>query len=405
MVTGLGNTKYEFGRHLSHLGYELGKPRDYVLGELRKHMGEARFQQYVKVASVRGGDAAQNQVYDFMTDMREANLLRSACPDATLDTSYYLYEKCLRRLTAGKRVIELACWTGGLASFIAERHPDCQVVGVDRAKRVIEVDRAHFDLPNLGFVEWDYRYAKPDDLEPADVLLCGMGINNNVGFGVHDKCDPGAVRQSPGYQREREEGLTYFRNWRQAARPGASLITVLRVMTFMRFVAFIDAAQETGWAPMLEEFTFVQVPSNREQIPSLLFTAEPSERLSEDEALSHWVRITVGKPEVAQVAGPVALGLFRVLSNKHVLAHREYRNEMGFTTTEELGVCGCFGYMFGQDTRPDYRLALTTVEQIHAVADGLNRKPAPMIASTLVSGLTSSITLDLPVVHLGALQI
>ena len=77
-----------------------------------------------------------------MQNLREANLLRCLSPNVTLDTSYYLYEKALPHLRAGNRIIELACWTGGLSSFIAENHPECMVVGVDRVRRVVELDRA-----------------------------------------------------------------------------------------------------------------------------------------------------------------------------------------------------------------------------------------------------------------------
>ena len=383
---GVGSTKYELSRHLSHLGFELGRPREQVRQELRRHMGEARFAEYNRLASVRGGDDAQNRVYDFMQDMREANLVRSSCLDATLDTSFYLYTKCVPELSPGKRVTELACWTGGLASFIAEKHPEVTVVGVDRARRIIDVNRSYFDLPNLSFVEWDYRNAKPDVLERADVLLCGLGINNDVGQGAYEKCDPRTVRESEGYHREREEGLKYFNHWRQAANDGASLITVLRVFTFPRFLAFLDAAQVAGWTPLLDESTFIQVPSNKERIPSLLFKATPSNQLVEDVALSHWMRITTGKPEFALMLGPTALAFFRVLSERQVLSHRAYRNDLGFITEEEIGTCGAFGYIFEQDTRPEHCLVLTTVDHVESMVEARQQPPAQS-GTTIVSGL------------------
>jgi hypothetical protein len=35
----------------------------------------------------------------------------------------------------------------------------------------------------------------------------------------------------------------------------------------------------------------------------------------------------------------------------------------GRVAREEVGICGALGYIFGQDGRPDYALALITVAQ------------------------------------------
>ena len=42
---------------------------------------------------------------------------------------------------------------------------------------------------------------------------------------------------------------------------------------------------------------------------------------------------------------------------------RELRDAHGLVTKEELGICGSFGYVFGQDPRPNHRLVLTSVTQ------------------------------------------
>lgn len=71
-----------------------------------------------------------------MGDTTEANLLRSIDPDVTVETSYPLYRMSLPLLKPGVRVLELACWTGGLSSFIAANHPECRVMGVNRVERL-----------------------------------------------------------------------------------------------------------------------------------------------------------------------------------------------------------------------------------------------------------------------------
>lgn len=364
MHMGVTNTKYAFRQHLDGIGFVMDQPLPVVRQEFVRRMGPLRFAQYQQIiAAAREGEDQQNRIYDFVQDLHEANLLRCLSPDVALDTSYYLYEKILPHLTPGKRVIELGCWTGGLSSFIAENHPDCTATGVDRARRIVELDRLHYGLPNLDFVLWDYRHGKPNGLEPADLLVCGLGTNNDCVQGIYSTCNPLKVRDSDGYQREKYEVLRYFRNWRRAAKNDAFLFTVLRVSTFPRFLAFMDAAQESDWAPLIEQFKFVPCPSNKEAIPSLVFAARPSEPMSEDTALSHWMRTCAGNNQLATFAGPAALGMYRALGTKQVLAQREFRNDLGFATKEELGVCGAFGYIYGQDARPDYRLVLMTIAQ------------------------------------------
>jgi SAM-dependent methyltransferase len=363
-LLGVTNTKYAFRQHLSRIGFLMDQSPQIVAQEFARHMGPQRHARYRQIIGDGcQGEEQENRIYDFMQDLREANLLRCLSPDVTLDTSYYLYEKVLPHLARGKRVIELACWTGGLSSFIAENHPDCIVTGVDRAKRIVELDRLHFSLPNLDFMVWDYRHSKPNELEPADLLLCGLGTNNDCPPGIYATCNPLKVRDADGYQREKDEAVRYFRNWRRAAKNGAILFTVLRVITFPRFLAFMDAAQESGWAPLVEQFAFVKCPSNRESIPSLVFAAQPSTPMEEDMALSHWIRVCAGNHCLAQFAGPAALGMYRTMGEKHILAQREARTPQGLPSREELGICGAFGYVYAQDTRPDHRLFLISIAQ------------------------------------------
>lgn len=363
-MLGVTNTKYAFRQHLSRIGFLMDQPAQLVMQEFVRHMGPQRYSQYQQImGAAHQGEEGQNRLYDFMQDLREANLLRCLSPDVTLDTSYYLYEKVLPLVTPGKRVIELACWTGGLSSFIAENHPDCTVTGVDRAKRIVELNRLHYSLANLDFQVWDYRHGKPMELEPADLLLCGLGTNNDCPPGAYTALDPLTIRASDGYRREKQEASRYFLNWRQTAKDGAILLTVLRVFTFPRFLSFLDAAQEAGWTALLDRYAFVACPSNKESIPSLVFAAQPSQPMDENVVLSHWMRVCAGSRQLAQFAGPAALGMYRSLGEKRVLAHREFSDNRGIPVREELGICGAFGYVYGQDARPDHRLVLISIAQ------------------------------------------
>lgn len=366
--------KDAFRQHLERLGFVMDQPWETVLQELGRHMGPQRYAEYQRIVGAgHQGEESENRLYDFVQDMREANLLDCLRPNVTLDTSYHLYEKALPHLTAGRRVIELGCWTGGLSSFLAENHADCHVTGVDRARRIIELDRSHYCLPNLQFTLWDYREAKPNELQPADLLLCGLGTNNDCPRGINANCDPLRVRESEGYKRGRYEAVRYFRNWRQVARDGALLLAVLRITTFPRFLSFIDAAQEAGWTPLVDQFSFVACPTNKESIPSMPFAARPCEPVSEDAVLSQWMQTWSGQQPLAVFSGPVALGVYRALGPKQVLAQREVRNDAGFVGREELGICGPCGYIYGQSARPDHRLMLISIAQAESQRQFVDR--------------------------------
>ena len=84
--------------------------------------------------------------------------------------------------------------------------------------------------------------------------------------------------------------------------------------------------------------------------------------------LSHWIRTCAGNHQFAHFKGPAALGMYRALGDKHVLAKRDYpTNNMGCPAREEVGVCGAFGYVYGQDARPDYQLALMSITEVESM--------------------------------------
>lgn len=361
------NSKQDFQAHLARLGFDLGGDPSAILQRLRSRMGEERFQKYMSVVQTVHDADSYNQIYDSMHDLIEANLLRSMSPDVTLEASYRLYERAFAVLRPGTRVLELGCWTGSLVSFIAANHPGCTVIGVDRAPRVIEKDQAHFSLPNLSFQLWDYRQAPPASLTnpPADLLLCSLGININRPPGAYVQLDPSDIRSAPAYRDELTELLPYFQNWRLAARDGSRLLAVLRVGSFPRFLAVLDAAVAAGWKPLTDEFESVIAQATNDVFPLLSFSAASDQPVTEDFALSCWMRIMQNTHHLVSVAEAVALGIYRSLGPKKVLSKRNFTNEQGFNVLEEIGTAGPLGYIYTQDARPSHRLDLLTLSAIH----------------------------------------
>lgn len=380
------DTKEDFCRHLCRLGFEIGASREWVQQKFRRHIGDERFAAFERIAQGLRGGTNDDPLYDFVQDNIEANLLRSIDPDVTVDTSYHLYQWCRPLLKAGTRVLELACWTGGLTSFIAVNHPQSQVAGVDRVERVIGLNRAQHQLPNLTFQSWDYRHEKPAEVESADVLICGLGINNLPDGGYEDAKTKG-LRASAGYQRHKADAAIYFRNWRSAAKPGATLLAVLRMNSFGRYMAYVDAACEAGWTPELSSWMMVTIPTAKQAIPALRFVAREAALLPEDHLLTNFVRLMTPGSPYAQLVDGLALAVYQGLTNRKVLRVVNYHGQNGVPTcSDEIGVAGSFGYIFWTNGAPQYRLSLISAVEAESRAAQWQPGQQSQITYSLPSG-------------------
>jgi len=366
------DVKQQFANHLRSIGFEVGTPPQVILDKIRQRVGEERF---AKLFSGKGGPSStqsSEEFYKEFHDLAEANLMRSLDTNATLDASFELYRQCTTRLCEGTKVLELGCWTGGLASFIATRHPECLVTGVDMVPKIIEACNAFYQLPNLRFLKWNYKFGKPEELEPADVLLCAMGVVHHLPKNSLP-ADPSDVRGSAEYVQQRDHATGYFGIWRLAANPGAYLYAVLRLQLFPRFLAWIDAAQESGWTPRLDRVWRAALKGERSILPGLVFENTPSEPISEDAVLERWSWFHRGSELFACLNGGEALATYRSIGNKTVLAARDYQHE-GAMTRDEVGSTGGIAYVFTMDAGAKYRLLLVSLRRAKQLAAAVSAK-------------------------------
>lgn len=358
--------KRQFAEHLAGIGFEFGVERPVVTEKLRQRMGDARFNEWLGVVSRAPTASSQEEAYKLFHDIVEGNLMRSLDPGVTLDASFHIYSQCVSHLRDGVRVIELGCWTGGLASFIAARHPNCTIVGVDAAQKVVDACNAHYRLPNLVFKKWNYRWGKPDDLEPADVLLCSLGV-------VHHDADNTklpeliAVRGSKEYRTQRAHAIGYFGLWRTAANPGARFFAIFRLVLFPRFLAWIDAAQATGWTSVFDQFWRADLPGEGSNLPGLVFEAKSSKPIPEEAVLDRWNWHVCRGDVFARLDGGTALALVRAFGARSVLAAREYRRG-GILTRDEVGSAGGLGYVFTHDAASAFRLLFVSMSRAAEIA-------------------------------------
>lgn len=361
------NPKDAFARHLASIGFELNAPHDAILNKLRQRMGEARFKE---IFDGKSGHSAQahEEFYTKFNDLIEANLMRSLDPGATFESSFNLYQRAAARMIPGARVIELGCWTGGLASFVASRHPQCSVTGVDLSQKIVDEANRFYKLPNLKFQRWNYRWAKPQELEPADLLLCSLGVVHHLPDNTALP-DPDAVRRSQEYKKQLEHACGYFSVWRSAAKPGALLYAVLRLRLFPRFLAWIDAAQEAGWTPLLHRLWHVDLPAEKSALPGMVFQAQTSDPLPEQAVLDQWSWFYSRSHLYATLKGGAALATYRRLHGKASLVTRRYRSN-GLLTCDEIGVNEEVGYAFTHNASSEYRLLIVSHKKAQELAAG-----------------------------------
>jgi SAM-dependent methyltransferase len=236
---------------------------------------------------VNAGRLPKQAQYQLLETPAEANTLVSLQSKVFLDVSAILYQAVSPHIRPGTRVADLGCFTGALVSWVAENHPDCAVVGVDSNRKAIQFARELAKQPNATFAEWDYAQAGPCPVQPCDILLSTFGVDFSHHIeGARCSLDVSDLRNSDYYRSRREEALPYFRCWKQAAKPEAALLAVLRVPGIDPCLALVDAANDAGWALDLPNSGHVRV--DEERFPVFNFRAGPSTQPPTQTQLLGW---------------------------------------------------------------------------------------------------------------------
>ena len=384
------DTKDAFRRHLTSLGYELDEPRHVILEKLRGQMGDERYHQANAMAERPPTASTQEGAYKLYRDLPEANLFRSLDAAAVVEANSALYEHAFADFFSGVRVLELGCWTGALASFIAKRHPACHVDGVDAEQPIVDAANAYYGLPNLRFHRWNYfRGGKPETLELADVLLCAMGVVHHLPYN-QALFDPMAVRRSGEYKIQNQQAQGYFSLWRSAAAEEARLFAVLRLHHFPRFIAWLDAACEVGWRPQLERTWHLDYSAAGKTVvlPGFVLQAvplakSPSEakglRLPEEVLVDHWEWFDRRSTTYAELEGGAAVAAYRGLGPHRTVLGRWEGAVDSVLTRDEVGTIGPSAYAFRHNAIGHFRMAWLSITAARQFATALaDKKPLPL---------------------------
>jgi SAM-dependent methyltransferase len=335
-------TRNDFVRHLRDLGVLVGATLPELTNERLRIMGPKRFEHLDRLieADIRGVHSPGVSSSKYVGSFQEANLL--LLPITVEEVNWALYNQVQHCLKPGMSVVDLGCGTGLLASFIAKNHSGCLVTGMDRIRNIHEMTRAKHQQPNLTFELRDYTRPHQDLSGQYDVLMCGMGLEFSAHV-LHNGIDPHNCRTSSGYRQYRSQTVPCFKSWHGMARPGATLITVLRLYNHVRGLAVADAAHAAGWELDLGQSRWLNVDKLGESHPLWVFryNSGPVDAVKEIDVLDFWTQ-----PDNKSVSRnhAAALKQYRALSPRsmHRIATHKYRN--GHEGYREVGLAGEGGY-------------------------------------------------------------
>jgi len=78
----------------------------------------------------------------------------------------------------GEKILDLCTGSGDLALFVAQRFPDCQVVGLDASEKMLDIARKRGEgLRNVRFIKGDVLDLEFSDNE-FDAVLISFGLRN-----------------------------------------------------------------------------------------------------------------------------------------------------------------------------------------------------------------------------------
>ena len=265
-------------------------PEDDVWARLAESIGSASAKRLRrKWRDALSGRGKMASVYRHFESVADAFTMMSLQADVVVASNAAVYEAVAPHVKPGMNILDLGCFAGGLAAKLAKDFAESNVVGADRATKLIDACGAHYGLKNLAFLPWEYEKKRAYPGPPADLLTCVLGTDDRAAsLRVHK-----VISESPVYMDEwtvnstwnpleKTESAVYtetvanyrpiLRAWRQAAREGARLYSTLRLSHAIHQLAFCNAARLEGWQENLSESGFFKVEDER--FPLFVLEAE-----------------------------------------------------------------------------------------------------------------------------------
>ena len=349
-MTKLKNTNGEMVKFFSRLGVSTGLPDRTRSNHLKKALGAVRYKKYLAIQdALAQGTAHGDDIYKLITTHEQAVALQNLHPELLLEGSTALYSQILPELKPGCRIADLGTLTGLFPAWIAHKHPDCSVVGIDRLPDSIHLSPEKIKQPNLSFVNWDYSKAGPTPSAPCDVLVCSFGIQfGRQTVGPCSSLQISDLRDCENYRVRLRELTPYFENWRKLATDNALLVTALRITDPDCHLALLDAAANAGWTWTREESSWFSFSEGFG--PILTFRARPSSPVNQDEVLVFWDLVCPAPVVDCTYHDASAALLYQALGEKKIHTQKSTTLKTGVVVVCEFGTAGPLGYMFARST-------------------------------------------------------
>ena len=259
---------------------------------MRSVLGPKRFNQLMDTMNdLCEGLAPKQNLYELMNGPLEANLLMSFQLAHMVSNYDEIYRLMAPEVVEGCTVIELGCYSGTYSRWLARKHPEINVVGIDRVSWLPECNKPD-DPENMGLVCCDYEDAestasKGDVLFgsfPIDFSWLEMDLDSWMVFdfageliGEREELADQALRclqvdkfcdepersqrtnsrftawESAGNVKATEDAARYFRCWSQIANPNSSLVVALRVAHIFHLCSILQGSASASWAVDFEK--------------------------------------------------------------------------------------------------------------------------------------------------------
>jgi len=342
--------------HLKRKGIILGLNHDEAEARIEQALGPERYRQCLEAYEQLETDGGEmSNIYSLFQTPEEANLYFSDQSDILFGSSLWFTEQIAKLAAPPQRIADLGCAMGVFTTWIAEEYPQAEVVGVDCEETFLRLARDAESPPNVRYLEWDYEQTDASNLADCDVLVSGLGIH----FRDHEAPTPldiSSYRTGERYDAYRQQSVEILKHWRTAARTDASLFAVLRIYAAVEFIAFIDAAHETGWTFLPGASTML--PCDDEQLPAMTLQNRSSPPPDERDVLGFWLATSMDELFERPFQDDMAVAVYHSLADRQVLKSETRRDADGAVIQCDIGTAGVFAFLFAHDTAGFGRLKL-----------------------------------------------
>jgi hypothetical protein len=339
-------------------GFMLGEKPDKIHKKLRRLMGNDRYERYLDVATAKNaGDAAQEDHYSTVQTLAEANCLMSFQSEVMIESHRCLLKLVKPVLTPQATIVELGCWTGVFASWIAHEHPDVSVVGVDRLALMVKAAVDQGVPQNCALIAEDYSQPFEWPFNRADLVVSALGIDfDQVGRDMWP-VDISRLRDSLSFEERKRESHRYLTAVNKMSDARAKARFILRIPTFDHYAAFVAGAEEAGWG--LDPLPIKHLCSGEESfhVVSLERRAGFDVPASLEVLASEWGDISaataaelLSRPTYQIFNDARSLALYLSLDKRTKTDFRDNTYDDGHTMIEEIGTWSGGEYLFARAT-------------------------------------------------------